>query len=85
LLKERLETVSSIHANDPSNEGWALGFEAAAGLSLGEFTALTAAGAMSFEDGLRVVRRRGLFMQEACDATLGAMAAVIGMDEGPTR
>lgn len=62
-----------------------LKFEAAAGLSLGEFTALTAAGAMSFEDGLRVVRERGKFMQEACDATRGGMAAVIGLDETPTR
>jgi [acyl-carrier-protein] S-malonyltransferase len=57
-----------------------LKFEATAGLSLGEFTALTAAGAMSFEDGLRVVRQRGKFMQEACDATRGGMAAVIGLD-----
>lgn len=63
----------------------ALKFEATAGLSLGEFTALTAAGAMSFEDGLRVVRQRGKFMQEACDATRGGMAAVIGLDEAPTR
>jgi [acyl-carrier-protein] S-malonyltransferase len=62
-----------------------LKFDATAGLSLGEFTALTAAGAMSFEDGLRVVRQRGKFMQEACDATRGGMAAVIGLDEGPTR
>ena len=63
----------------------ALKFEATAGLSLGEFTALTAAGAMRFEDGLRVVRQRGRFMQEACDATKGGMAAVIGLDEAPTR
>ena len=63
----------------------ALQFDATAGLSLGEFTALTAAGAMSFEDGLRVVRQRGRFMQEACDTTQGGMAAVIGLDEGPTR
>jgi [acyl-carrier-protein] S-malonyltransferase len=63
----------------------ALKFDATAGLSLGEFTALTAAGAMSFEDGLRVVRQRGRFMQEACDATRGGMAAVIGLDEAPTR
>ena len=63
----------------------ALKFDATAGLSLGEFTALTAAGAMSFEDGLRVVRQRGRFMQEACDATKGGMAAVIGLDEAPTR
>ena len=62
-----------------------LKFDATAGLSLGEFTALTAAGAMSFEDGLRVVRQRGKFMQEACDVTQGGMAAIIGLDEAPTR
>ena len=62
-----------------------LKFDAMAGLSLGEFTALTAAGAMSFEDGLRVVRQRGKCMQEACDATRGGMAAVIGLDEARTR
>jgi len=61
-----------------------LKFDATAGLSLGELTALTAAGAMSFEDGLRVVRQRGRFMQEACEATRGGMAAVIGLDEAPT-
>lgn len=63
----------------------ALRFDATAGLSLGEFTALTAAGALSFENGLRVVRQRGRFMQEACDVTQGGMAAVIGLDEAPTR
>ena len=62
-----------------------LKYEATAGLSLGEFTALTAAGAMSFEDGLRVVRQRGKFMQEACDVTGGGMAAIVGLDESPTR
>lgn len=74
LLKERLQGA-----------GKSLEFHATAGLSLGEFTALTAAGVMSFEDGLRVVRQRGKFMQEACDATKGGMAAVIGLDEAPTR
>ena len=63
----------------------ALGFDATAGLSLGEFTALAAAGVMSFEDGLRVVRERGKFMQEACEVTKGTMAAIIGLDEAPTR
>ena len=63
----------------------ALNFAAAAGLSLGEFTALTASDALSFEDGLRLVRQRGRFMQEACDATRGGMAAIIGLDEAPTR
>ena len=60
-------------------------FEATAGLSLGEFTALTAAGALSFEDGLKVVRQRGRFMQEACAATQGGMAAIIGLNEAVTR
>ena len=62
-----------------------LKFDATAGLSLGEFAALTAAGAMSFEDGLRVVRQRGKFMQEACEATRGSMAAIIGLEETVTR
>ena len=62
-----------------------LSFQTTAGLSLGEFTALTAAGVMSFEDGLRIVRQRGRFMQEACDVTNGGMAAIIGLDEAPTR
>src|SRR5213596_3025922 len=53
-----------------------LGFQATAGLSLGEFTALTSANALSFEDGLQVVRQRGRFMQEACDVTKGGMAAI---------
>ena len=62
-----------------------LKFDAAAGLSLGEFTALAAAGAMGFADGLRAVRQRGRFMQQACDATRGSMAAIIGLDEALTR
>lgn len=63
----------------------ALKCEATAGLSLGEFTALTAAGSFTFEDGLRIVRQRGRFMQEACDATRGSMAAIVGLEESPTR
>ena len=63
----------------------ALDFGACAGLSLGEFTALTAADAMSFDDALRIVRQRGLFMQEACDVTNGGMAAIIGLEESKTR
>ena len=62
-----------------------LKFEAAAGLSLGEFTALAAAGVFSFEDGLRVVQQRGRFMQEACEASRGGMAAIIGLEESLTR
>jgi len=62
-----------------------LKFDATAGLSLGEFTALTAAGVMSFEEGIKVVRQRGQFMQEACESTHGGMAAIIGLDEAKTR
>ena len=63
----------------------ALRFEAAAGLSLGEFTALAAGEALTFEDGLRIVRQRGRFMQEACEATRGGMVAIIGLNEAATR
>lgn len=58
---------------------------AAAGLSLGEFTAHAAAGTLSFGDGLRLVSRRGTFMEEACNATDGAMAAMIGGEEEKIR
>ena len=60
-------------------------FHGAAGLSLGEFTALSVAGTMSFEQGLRLVRARGTFMQDACEATQGGMAAILGLDEAATR
>jgi [acyl-carrier-protein] S-malonyltransferase len=56
-------------------------FHAVAGLSLGEFTAHAAAETFDFETGLRLVAQRGRFMQEACDATAGSMAAMIGGDE----
>lgn len=52
----------------------------ALGLSLGEVTALTAAGVFDFAVGLRVVAERGRLMQEACEKTVGGMAAVIGED-----
>lgn len=55
--------------------------DAAAGHSLGEFTALTAAGALSFDDALRLVSQRAFAMQKACELTDGTMAAVLGMDD----
>lgn len=54
--------------------------EAAAGLSLGEYTAHTYAGSLAFEDAVRLVERRGRFMQEACDLLPSGMAAVLGLD-----
>ncbi|MBW8001893.1 MAG: ACP S-malonyltransferase [Planctomycetes bacterium] len=52
-----------------------------AGLSLGEYTALYAAGVVSFEDGLRLVQKRGQAMQQAADAGDGGMVSIIGLDE----
>src|SRR5712691_6394060 len=57
----------------------------AAGLSLGEMTAHAAAGAFDFENGLKLVQKRGSFMDEACAATVGGMAAMIGADENAVR
>lgn len=54
---------------------------AALGLSLGELTAHAIAGTYTFEDGLKIVAERGRLMQEACDATKGAMASLIGGTE----
>jgi [acyl-carrier-protein] S-malonyltransferase len=70
LLRERLPQLEPV---------------AAAGLSLGEFTAHAAAGTFSFEDGLRLVGKRGAFMEAACLATQGAMAALIGGEEEQIR
>src|ERR1700736_1151015 len=57
----------------------------AAGLSLGELTAHAAAGTFDFENGLKLVQKRGEFMEEACAATVGGMAAMIGADEDTVR
>ncbi len=70
VLRERLPTLT---------------FEAVAGLSLGEFTALAAADTFSFEEGLKLVRQRGRFMSDAAASTRGAMAAVIGMEPEEAR
>ena len=54
----------------------------AAGHSLGEYSALVASGALSFGDAVRIVRLRGRFMQEAVPVGEGAMAAILGMEQG---
>lgn len=56
--------------------------DVAAGLSLGEYCALAAAGVMSEDDAITTVRQRGILMQEAVPAGIGAMAAVLALDAG---
>jgi len=58
-----------------------LAADATAGLSLGEYTALWAAGSLSFEDGVRLTRRRGQLMQAAADANPSTMVSILGLDE----
>uniref|UniRef100_A0A383VE93 Malonyl-CoA:ACP transacylase (MAT) domain-containing protein n=1 Tax=Tetradesmus obliquus TaxID=3088 RepID=A0A383VE93_TETOB len=92
--KEKLDTtavsqpaiyVASLAAVEKlrATEGQALldSVDVAAGLSLGEYTALAFAGAMSFEDGLKLVKLRGESMQAAADAARSGMVSVIGLDK----
>lgn len=60
-------------------------YEAAAGLSLGEYAALTAAGALPFKDGCYVIRRRGIYMEQAVPEGQGSMAAVLGLSAKQTE
>ncbi|MFC1467150.1 ACP S-malonyltransferase [Verrucomicrobiota bacterium] len=62
-----------------------LTFDAAAGHSLGEWAALCVAGVISFEDGLKALKARGEFIQEACEANPGGMLAVIGLDDDKVK
>ncbi|MFM7868459.1 MAG: acyltransferase domain-containing protein, partial [Planctomycetaceae bacterium] len=70
LFVTSLAALEKLRAELPAV---ALSCEVTAGLSLGEYTALVFSGAMSFEDGLRVVKRRGEAMQAASDATPSGM------------
>ncbi|HVX61816.1 MAG TPA: ACP S-malonyltransferase [Pirellulales bacterium] len=57
------------------------GCQAAAGLSLGEYTALVFAGVLDFESGLRLVQQRGQAMQDAADATPSGMVSILGLEQ----
>jgi [acyl-carrier-protein] S-malonyltransferase len=77
LFVTSLAALESLRATDAAAVD---SCQAAAGLSLGEYTALVFAGAMSFADGLRLVRRRGEAMQAAADATPSGMVSLIGLE-----
>ncbi len=72
-----LAALEQLRARNPEAEAECV---ATAGLSLGEYTALAFAGALSFADGLRLVKTRGEAMQAAADATPSAMVSVLGLD-----
>lgn len=73
-----LAALESLRGSEPDAEGACV---AAAGLSLGEYTALVFAGAMTFAEGLRLVQKRGQAMQAASDATPSGMVSILGLDE----
>jgi len=77
LFVTSLAALESLRAESPDV---VLSCEAAAGLSLGEYTAMVFAGVMDFEDGLRVVQQRGAAMQEASDATPSGMVSILGLE-----
>ena len=74
-------SLAALEGLKVSNPAAVESCEGAAGLSLGEYTALVFAGALSFEDGLKVVQRRGLAMQAAAIAAPSGMTSVLGLDE----
>ena len=77
ILVASLAALEQVRANQP---GLLENVTAAAGLSLGEYTALVFAGALPFEEAVRVVKARGEAMQAAADATPGGMVAVLGLE-----
>ena len=77
--------ATSIAALRAFESEYGMAAEIAAGHSLGEYTALVAAGALNYADALRAVRERGRLMQEACPPGHGSMAALIGLDLGAVR
>ena len=73
--------ISAICMKTTSPEGGESDPKMTAGHSLGEFSALVAAGALSFEDGLKLVYARAMAMQKACEAQPSTMAAIIGLPD----
>lgn len=82
LFVTSLAALESLREQSPDV---VLACEAAAGLSLGEYTAMVFAGAMDFEVGLRVVQARGAAMQEAADAQPSGMVSILGLERGQVQ
>jgi [acyl-carrier-protein] S-malonyltransferase len=74
-------SLAALAALQSTPAGAALKPEAAAGLSLGEYTALVAAGAIDFDDAVRLTHLRGRLMQQCCEAEPSGMVSLIGVDE----
>jgi [acyl-carrier-protein] S-malonyltransferase len=79
LFVASLAALEKLRSDSPEV---VLSCEAAAGLSLGEYTALVFAGVMEFEDGLKLVQIRGTAMQAAADAVPSGMVSILGLDKG---
>jgi len=78
-------SIAALRAMEAAAGDGAPACDAAAGLSLGEYTALVAAEALRFEDAVRLVERRGTFMHEASAENPGTMASIIGLDDDVVR
>jgi [acyl-carrier-protein] S-malonyltransferase len=79
LFVSSLAALEGLKARSPEVVA---GCSAAAGLSLGEYTALVFAGVMDFDSGLRLVQTRGAAMQAAADATPSGMVSILGLERG---
>jgi len=77
LFVTSLAALESLRSESPDI---VLACEAAAGLSLGEYTAMVFAGVLDFESGLTLVQKRGAAMQEAADATASGMVSILGLE-----
>ncbi len=84
LSQPAIFTVSAALLEVIKSSGISIRPDVTAGLSMGEYTALYAAGLISFEDALRLVQKRGTAMQSAADASDGSMVSILGLDEVQT-
>ena len=77
LFVTSLAAAEALRESEPDT---VLACEAAAGLSLGEYSAMTFAGVLEFEDGVKLVQQRGAAMQDAADATPSGMVSILGLE-----